>query len=109
MFIIRNRILPFPRFDAVNLCGVLLVHKGVNLTKEIINHERIHTAQIIEMGIIGFYVWYLIEWVVRLFMHGNAYRQLKFEREAYQNQDNLEYLKHRKPYAWMRLKDRNKK
>ena len=69
----------------------------------IINHEKIHWKQQMEMLIIFFYFWYLIEWFIRLFINGKAaYRSLSFEREAYDNDDNLEYLKTRKPYSWLK-------
>ena len=109
MLIIRNRFLPFPHFNAINLLGILFVHRGVRLTPEMLNHERIHTAQMLEMAILGFYVWYLVEWFIRLFRKGNAYRQLSFEREAYRYQNDLNYLKYRRHYAWLNLKDRRKK
>ena len=54
-----------------------------------------------EMLYTFFYVWYIIEWIVRLFMKGNAYRNISFEREAYANQNNLSYLNTRKRYAWL--------
>ena len=65
------------------------------------NHERIHSEQMKEMLFIGFYLWYLVEWIIRLFGKGNAYRNLSFEKEAYDNEDNLTYLDTRKPYAWL--------
>ena len=98
--IIRSQILPFKGFTAINLLGVLFVHPGVYLSDELMNHERIHTAQQREMLFVGFYVVYLVEWLVRLSMRGNAYRNISFEREAYANQRNLNYLQHRRHYAW---------
>ncbi len=68
-----------------------------NLT--IINHESIHIEQQKELLIIGFYLWYVIEWIIRLFMKGNAYQNISFEREARLNQDNSEYLSQRKHYS----------
>ena len=100
MKIIRTKYIPVRGFSAINLLGVLFVHPGVYLSQELINHERIHTAQILEMGIVGFYVWYLVEWLVRLLQRGNAYRKISFEREAYENQRDLDYLKERRHYAW---------
>ena len=102
MLIIRNKWIPFPHFNAVKLLGVLFVHHEVHLSPQLLNHERIHTAQILEMAIVGFYVWYVVEWVIRLFFKGNAYRKLYFEREAYANQNDVDYLRHRKYYAWIR-------
>ncbi len=102
MKIIRSRYIPFKHFSAINLLGVLFVHPGVYLSQELINHERIHTRQMIELAVLPFYVIYVTEWVVRLFMRGNAYRNISFEREAYAHQRDLNYLQHRRPYAWLR-------
>lgn len=91
----------------MNLLGVLFVHHGVYLSNELINHERIHTAQQREMLFVFFYIFYMIEWLVRLPMRGNAYRNISFEREAYANQRNLDYLKSRPLYAWRRYLKRS--
>ena len=98
--IVRTSILPFHGFSAINLLGVLFVHHGVYLSNELINHERIHTAQQREMLFVFFYLFYLVEWVVRIPMRGNAYRNISFEREAYDNQRDLNYLHVRRPFAW---------
>ena len=98
--IIRTQILPFKGFTAINLLGILFVHPGVYLSAELMNHERIHTAQQREMLYVFFYMAYLVEWLVRLPMRGNAYRNISFEREAYANQRDLDYLQHRRHYAW---------
>ena len=56
-----------------------------------------------------FYLWYVIEWFFRIFINGNkAYVSLSFEREAYGNADNMEYLKTRKPFSWLRYMVRQK-
>lgn len=55
-----------------------------------------------EMLYIPFYLWYGVEWLIKLFYKGNAYRNLSFEREAYDNQYNLDYLKTRKHYSWLK-------
>ena len=101
MKIVRTLHIPFGHFSAINLMGILFVHPGVYLSNELINHERIHTRQMLELGIIFFYLIYVIEWLVRLIMRGNAYRNISFEREAYAHQRDLNYLKHRRPYAWI--------
>ena len=102
MKIIYNSIIPFPGFLAINLFGVLFVRKGGVVSEVVLNHEKIHTAQMKELGYIGFYLIYLVEWLVRLLMPGNAYRNIRFEREAYTNEHNLEYLSSRKHYAMWR-------
>lgn len=102
MKIVYSNIIPFKGYIATNLFGILFVRKGKKLNDIDINHEEIHTAQMKEMGYIFFYVWYLIEWIIRLFMKGNAYRNISFEREAYSNEYNLDYIKYRKHFSWFK-------
>jgi len=102
MKIIRNRILPPRRYDAINIAGLLFCRKGTQITSDLVRHEQIHTRQMIEMLFIGFYLWYLVEWLIRLPLHGNAYHHIGFEREAYDHMDEPDYLKRRRPYAWFR-------
>lgn len=105
MKIIYNNIIPFRGFLAINLFGVLFVrgdYRDLNVT--VLNHERIHTAQMKELWYIPFYIIYLLEWIVRLFMPGSAYRNISFEREAYDNEGNMSYIANRKRYAmWRKL------
>ena len=64
-----------------------------------LNHERLHHRQQLEMLVIGFYLWYLVEYLVRLIQHKNhnkAYMAISFEKEAYAMAGNLNYLKYRK-------------
>lgn len=103
MKIIYNNIIPFKGFLAINLFGVLFVRGTYrDLSATVLNHEKIHTVQMKELWYIPFYVIYLLEWVVRLFMSGNAYRNISFEREAYDNEENMSYLTNRKRYAMWR-------
>ena len=95
MKIIRNNIIPFAGYKAMNLFGVLFVRGNARIDDITLSHEKIHTAQIKEMLYVFFYVWYVIEWLIRL-PKGNAYRNISFEREAYDNQYDLDYLKSRK-------------
>ena len=55
-------------------------YKKINET--VIRHEKIHIEQQKELLIILFYAWYLLEWIVRLFLKGNAYENISFEKEA---------------------------
>ncbi len=81
------------------------ITKNSNLSEKTINHEAIHTAQMKEMFYIGFYLWYFGEWlyqgIVRIFNSDmKAYYFITMEQEAYENDDNLEYLSTRTKYAW---------
>ena len=100
MKIIRSRLVPFKGYNAINLLGILFCRKGVELTPSLLNHERIHTRQMVEMAVVGFHLWYVVEWLVRLPMKGSAYFNISFEREAYANQWDEHYLEHRRPYSW---------
>lgn len=103
MKIIYNNIIPVRGFKAINLLGVLFVRNNCVMSSTDIRHERIHTAQQQEMLFVLFYVWYVIEWIVRLILHRNsykAYRNICFEREAYANQSNPEYLQKRKLFSF---------
>lgn len=104
---IMTKFLKF--FLGENIVGITLCPFGIYVKLEYltrqrtINHEKIHWQQQLEMLIIFFYLWYVIEWIIRIFVNGNkAYVSLSFEREAYDNDDNLEYLKTRKPYSWLK-------
>lgn len=101
MRIIYNNIIPFRGFKAINLFGVLFVRKGCKMSDTDLSHEAIHSAQMKEMWYIFFYLWYLIEWLVRLFKKGNAYHNISFEREAYSNQSWLIYPSIRQPFSWL--------
>ena len=102
MKIIRNKYIPFQGYKVINLFGVLFVRGNARIDDVTLNHEEIHTAQMKEMLYIFFYLWYVTEWLVRLFMKGNAYRNISFEREAYSNEDDVIYLESRKRFAWIK-------
>lgn len=102
MKIIKNRILPPKGFLAINLFGLLFCKPNAKIDQITINHESIHTEQMKEMGFIPFYIWYFIEWLIKLLCKGNAYKNISFEREAYDNQYDSDYLKNRKHYSWFK-------
>lgn len=105
MKIIYNNIIPFPGYKAINLFGVLFVRKGYTVDDKTLNHEEIHTAQMKELLYIFFYFLYVFEFIVRLVKIGKwheAYRAISFEKEAYENESNMDYLSTRKHYAWFK-------
>lgn len=102
MKIIRNKHIPFKGFRAINLFGVLFVRRSAIINDRTIRHEAIHTAQMKEMLYVGFYIWYVIEWLIRLFMKGNAYRRISFEREAYNHENEIDYVQFRSKYRWVK-------
>ena len=104
MKIIHNNIIPFGKYRTINLFGALFT-KNKTVSGKTINHELIHTEQMKEMGYIFFYLQYGIEYVlIRLFhrKQGDAYHDVSFEEEAYNNDENFNYLNERKRYAWIK-------
>lgn len=110
MKIKKGKIIPFPGFGACNLFGTLYCNERVynRLTngygKTTLNHEEIHTAQMKELLYVPFYILYGLFWLIRVLTppFSTAYYDISFEQEAYDNQDDLDYLKNRKPYAWLK-------
>lgn len=103
MRIIRNGIIPFKGYKAVNLFGILFVREDAAMDGKDFNHEEIHTAQMREMLYVPFYLWYVVEWLVRLVQcrdFKKAYRSISFEREAYANERGMGYLGTRRRYSW---------
>ena len=84
---------------------VLLKHDKLKTDYVLINHEKIHLIQQLELLILPFYVLYLLEFLIRLFQFRNwhlAYRNISFEREAYRNELDLDYLKTRKFWHFLK-------
>jgi len=65
----------------------------------LINHEKIHLKQQIELLWIPFFIWYFVEFLVRLIIirkWDKAYRSISFEKEAYLNEIDLAYSNNKK-------------
>lgn len=87
-FVLRTKI------KAIALFPFIIVSKSTLVDKVLINHEKIHLRQQVEMLIIPFYIWYLIEFFIK------GYLNTSFEKEAYMNEKDFDYLKRRKIYAF---------
>lgn len=102
--VIQNNILPFKGFSAMNLFGIIFTRNISLLNGYVLNHESIRTKQILECGIVFFYILYLLEWLIKLIFYGKySYYNISFEREAYMHERNLQYLDNRKHYSWISL------
>jgi hypothetical protein len=99
-FLVR---LPFLRVNGMALFPFILVQRP-NPSARLINHERIHHRQQLELLILPFYVWYLLEYGyhrLRGLPHDDAYRAIRFEREAYRHDGEPDYLKRRRFWAFL--------
>jgi hypothetical protein len=73
-------------------------------SETLINHEKIHIRQQLELLIVPFYIWYGLEWFwhyVEVRNFWGAYRLISFEKEAYANENDLDYLKNRKFWSFL--------
>ena len=72
--------------------------------KSFVNHEKIHLRQQLELLIVLFFIWYGLEFLIRLIQFRNrkkAYRNISFEREAYANEQNINYLERRRLFSFL--------
>ncbi len=71
----------------------------------LINHERIHHRQQLELLILPFYIIYGLNYLYHLAKHRShyqAYRYIIFEREAYALEKDFDYLKRRRMFAFLK-------
>lgn len=91
--------------NGITLYPFIIVNDKNN--KVLINHEQIHLTQQKELYILSFYYLYLKSYFKNrklykdsYWRHYYSYRNIYFEKEAYDNQDNLLYLKTREKKAY---------
>tara|TARA_A100001515_G_scaffold80527_1_gene63864 strand:+ start:162 stop:491 length:330 start_codon:yes stop_codon:yes gene_type:complete len=104
--IIKNSIVPklfsvFINVYAIALYPFVFIRDEGN--EVVINHERIHLKQQRELWVIGFYLLYVLFWLINLVRYrdtATAYYELPFEREARVNESDWVYLLNRKRFAW---------
>lgn len=103
-------VLVFKHFFRRNYVGltlwpfIFIKEDGLKEDAVLINHERIHLKQQIELCIVPFYFWYVGEWLLKSILYLNTYRayqNISFEREAYANEKDLGYMQRRKPYGFL--------
>ena len=75
----------------------IFVGDASDIDDTLINHEKIHLKQQLELGVLPFYMWYLIA------LYRVGYMNISFEKEAYANEKNLQYLKKRRIFVFRTL------
>lgn len=84
---------------------IILKNDSLKADSVLINHEKIHLKQQLELMILPFYVLYIFEWLVRSLLHLSFYRgyqNISFEKEAYHNEHNLNYPNERKVFSFIK-------
>lgn len=107
MFVLVNRFLLRKNFLGITIWPfIILKEQRLKSNAIFLNHERIHYRQQIELLVLPFYIWYGLEFLVRLIQFKDrrkAYRNISFEREAYTHEKDLDYLKKRSLWKFTRF------
>ncbi|WP_238381699.1 hypothetical protein [Mucilaginibacter pedocola] len=94
-----------PNINAMALFPFILIREdAMRNDKVLLNHERIHLRQQAELLVLPFYILYLLNYLLSLARyrrHYPAYRNISFEREAYDKEADLHYLGRRRWYNWL--------
>ena len=84
---------------------IFLMNKKDKINQELLNHERIHIRQQLEMLVLPFFIWYGFEFIDGLIRFKNrreAYHNISFEKEAYANEKDLDYLDRRSFWSFLK-------
>lgn len=102
MIVTSDRTIKFFEFilkmniRAITIFPFIILRSDANPDAVLINHEKIHLRQQLELFIIPFYFWYLLEYF------SVGYFSNVFEQEAFDNENNLDYLKSRKLFSFVK-------
>lgn len=106
MIIVCQKLLKIKKINGIALFPFIFIQKEeYKYDKVLINHEKIHLQQQKELLIFIFYLWYVIEfyyWFFRLKDSYSAYRNIAFEKEAYAQENDMNYLKKRKLFQFFK-------
>ncbi len=99
-------VVPKLRVAAMAIYPFILIQK-VSYKNEavLVNHEKIHHRQQLELLVVPFYLFYLLHYLYNLLKyrkHQLAYLNIVFEKEAYAQQQNLTYLNTRRIFSWIK-------
>ncbi|AXB56743.1 hypothetical protein [Flavobacterium fluviale] len=105
MFLIVAKYLIPKGYRGMAVFPFILIKYDFDKSNEVfVNHEKIHLRQQLELLVIPFFVWYVLEYLIRLVQYQNmdlAYRNISFEREAYAKETELDYLKNRSFFQFL--------
>ena len=103
MLIVTKYLIPKGFTGLTVFPFVFIRYRNDASNSTLINHEKIHLRQQIELLIVPFFVWYFVEFFIRWMQYKNrflAYKNISFEREAYANEKDPDYLKQRSFGSW---------
>ncbi|WP_430615090.1 hypothetical protein [Flavobacterium sp. JP2137] len=93
-------------FVGLTIYPFIIFKKAASLDDvKLLTHEKIHIRQQLELLLVFFYLWYLLEFVIKFVWLRDkqlAYRAISFEREAYVHEGDRDYLKTRSFAAFIK-------
>lgn len=97
MFVIVTKYLIPKGYNGLTLFPFVMIRNNFDkANKVLINHEKIHIRQQMQLLVLPFLIWYMLEFLFRWIQFrdkNKAYRNISFEREAYANERDLNYTK----------------
>ncbi len=84
---------------------IILKEDALKSDTVLINHEKIHLKQQLELLVVPFYILYLTEWLLRSLFYLDfykGYQNISFEREAYYNEHDLSYPQQRRWFSFIK-------
>ena len=99
-----DRIGLFMKIGGITLYPFIILREKHKDNYLINTHERIHIEQQRELFVVFFYLIYILEFLIKSLLwlsFKDAYYKISFEREAYANQYDINYIEHRNKYAWL--------
>lgn len=99
MLVTASKYLVPKGYVAITIFPFIILKNKADKSNEILlNHERIHLRQQLELLVVPFFLWYAIEFSCHWLSCRNvrqAYRKISFENEAYSNEKSPDYLQSR--------------
>ena len=108
MFVIVSRFLIPKGYRGMAVFPFVILRNRADVANAVLmNHEKIHLRQQIELLVVPFFVVYGLDFLLKLTLYRDrhtAYRNIVFEREAYANEKDLTYLKSRPVWKLLKFK-----
>jgi hypothetical protein len=105
MILVIRHLVP-KGFSGIAIFPFVFIHREALKTDAVfLNHERIHLRQQLELLVVPFFILYGLEFLFRLIHYRSwhmAYSNLSFEREAYSNEKDLNYLQSRSLWRFLK-------
>lgn len=108
--LVNTRRFPPRRFHAITLFPFVF-YNGAELNEREVRHETVHLWQQVALLLVGFYVLYIVFWLIGLLRYRNrdrAYRDIPFERSAYILESKSDVSPIRQSYHWIACINKNK-